>query len=348
MMPYRRIAPCWTAAICSPSSPLRTPPRRQRIAIDCAGVAAELMTAALCTFVWLWLPDGALRSAMFVLATSSWVVSLFINLSPLTLFDSYYVQSDLLGVPNLQPRAFALGRWQLRELLFGLGHAPPEDLPLRLRRFLIGYAWLTWIYRLVLFFGIALLVYHLFFKLAGILLFAIEIGVFIVRPILAELRAWTLLRHDIARSQRRRWTLGMAGLALVAMVLPLDRHVSAPALLAPIDSEPLVAGDAARIDAVRVADGQAVRRGQIIAELSAPALHASQQGSAARIAGLETQLARSSADRIDLSNRAVIERELAAERARLKGASDLAERLVLRAPIDGIVADLRPEIHAGR
>ncbi|MET3761794.1 site-2 protease family protein [Sphingomonas sp. UYEF23] len=322
--------------------------RRQRIAIDCAGVAAELITAALCTFVWLWLPDGALRSAMFVLATSSWILSLFINLSPLTRFDGYYVLSDLLGVPNLQARSFAFGRWQMRELLFGLHHAPPEEMPPRLRLFLVGYAWLTWIYRIVLFLGIALLVYHFFFKLAGILLFTVEIGVFIVRPIVAELRAWIGLRGDVVRSSRGRWTLGLTGLALVALVLPLDRHVTAPAVLAPIESEPLVAGDAARIDAVRVTDGQLVRRGQIIAELSAPALRASQKGSEARIAGLETRLARSSADRVDLSNRSVIERELAAERARLQGAGEMAERLVLRAPIDGIVADLRAEIHVGR
>ena len=322
--------------------------RRARIAIDCAGVAAELMTAAVCTFVWLWLPDGALRSAMFVLATSSWLLSLFINLSPLTRFDGYYVLSDLLGVPNLQARSFALGRWQMRETLFGLGHAPPEDLPPRLRHFLVGFSWLTWIYRLVLFFGIALLVYHLFFKLAGILLFAIEIGVFIIRPVVAEFRAWARLREGIVHSRRGRWTLGLAGLALVAMVLPLDRHVSAPALLAPIDSEPLVAGDAARIDAVRVTDGQLVRRGQIIAELSAPALRASQEGIQARIAGLEAQFARSAADQIDLSNRGVIARQLAAERARLKGTGELSERLILRAPIDGIVADLRREIHVGR
>ena len=29
---------------------------------------------------------------------------------------------------NLQPRSFALARWQLREILFGFNHKPPEDL----------------------------------------------------------------------------------------------------------------------------------------------------------------------------------------------------------------------------
>jgi hypothetical protein len=30
--------------------------------------------------------------------------------------------------PNLQERSFAAGRWWLRELLFGLGNEPPEEL----------------------------------------------------------------------------------------------------------------------------------------------------------------------------------------------------------------------------
>ena len=90
-----------------------------------------------------------------------------INLNPFMRFDGYYVLSDLLDVPNLQPRAFALGRWRMRELLFDLGDAAPEAMPTRLRRGMVLYAWLTWAYRLVLFIGIALLVYHPVFQAAG-------------------------------------------------------------------------------------------------------------------------------------------------------------------------------------
>lgn len=322
--------------------------RRQRIAIDCAGVAAELLTAAVCTFIWLWLPEGPLRSVMFVLATSSWVLSLLINLSPFTRFDGYYVLSDVLGVPNLQQRSFAFGRWWMRELLFGLNDPEPEPMPRRLRRFLIGFAWATWLYRLILFFGIALLVYHFFFKILGVILFVVEIGAFIVRPIAAELKAWRADGGRILASRRGRVTLGIAGVILLLAALPIDQSVSAPAVLAPIDAEPLVSGDPARVEAIRVRDGQRVTRGQIIAELAAPSIVAGQEGTRARIDGLEAQLARSAADLQDRSNRTVLERQLAAEKARLAGAEEMAGRLVLRAPIDGIVVDLRPEIHAGR
>ena len=71
-------------------------------------------------------------------------------------FDGYYAFSDAIGVENLQQRAFALGRWQLRRTLFGLDDPVPEPLPRHRARLLIGYAWGTWIYRFFLFLGIAL------------------------------------------------------------------------------------------------------------------------------------------------------------------------------------------------
>jgi len=138
--------------------------RRARLRIAIAGVRMELYIAMLATFLWNLLPDGPWRSVAFFLATTSWIASLLVNTSPFMRFDGYYVLSDLLGVENLQQRAFALGRWQLRRLLFGLDDPVPEPLPRHRARLLIAYAWGTWIYRLFLFLGIALLVYHFFFK----------------------------------------------------------------------------------------------------------------------------------------------------------------------------------------
>lgn len=322
--------------------------RRKRLAIDCAGVTAELMVASLSTLLWVMLPEGALRSVVFVLATSSWIMSLAINLNPFMRFDGYYVLSDLLDVPNLQPRAFALGRWRMRELLFNLGDAPPEYMPTRLRRGLILYAWATWIYRLILFIGIALLVYTMFFKALGIILFIVEIGVFVVRPVVHELKVWRDRVGDIGKTRRgRMWPLVIIGLLILA-VLPLDRHVHAPAILTPISAAPLVSGDPARIDVVHVKPGQSVKAGDILFELSAPELTAGQAERDARKAQLESQLARSPSDARDLANRSILEGELAAERAAAQGLARRQERLILRATVDGIVVDLMPDMHVGR
>lgn len=63
---------------------------------------------------------------------------------------------------------------------------PEPSLSTAARRWLIAFALVTWIYRLVVFFGIALLVYHMFFKLLGIFLMMLEIVWFIARPIWRE------------------------------------------------------------------------------------------------------------------------------------------------------------------
>jgi putative peptide zinc metalloprotease protein len=322
--------------------------RKERLMIDCAGVTAELMVASISTLIWVLLPDGALRSVFFVLATSSWVMSLAINLNPFMRFDGYYVLSDLLGVPNLQPRAFALGRWKMRELLFDLGDPPPEAMPKPLQHGLIIYAWMTWIYRLVLFIGIALLVYHLFFKLLGIILFVVEIGVFVAKPVISELRVWASARERIGKTRRgRRWPWILGGIAIVA-VLPLDRHVSAPAVLAPVGAAPVVAGDAARIDRILVKNGQSVKAGAVLMELSAPELQSAAAAARVRIAQLQAQYNRAASDKEDLSNRQVIERELAREQDALAGVERRSAKLVLRAPISGVVSDLSPDFHPGR
>ena len=63
----------------------------------------------------------------------------------------------------------------MRELLFGFGEKKPESFEPWKERALIIYAWATWLYRFFLFCGIALLVYHAFFKLLGIFLFCVAV-----------------------------------------------------------------------------------------------------------------------------------------------------------------------------
>ena len=322
--------------------------RRKRLMIDCAGVSAELMIASISTMLWVFVPEGPLRSALFILATTSWIMSLGINLNPFMRFDGYYVLSDLLDVPNLQSRAFALGRWRMREALFALGDDPPEDMPLRLRRGMIIYAWMTWAYRLMLFIGIALLVYYLFFKLLGIILFVVEMAVFVARPIIAEIKVWHALRERISGTARgRRWRWILVGAALL-MILPLDRHVDAPAVLTPIGAAPIVAGEAARIDQILVKAGQSVAAGTPLMVLTAPELERDVAATNVRIVKLQAQLDRAMSDTEDMANRPVIERELAREKDALSGLDRRKDRLVLRAPIAGQVADLDPEMHVGR
>lgn len=330
------------------TSAWRLKSRKQRLAIDVAGIATELMIASIATMLWVILPDGLLRSVAFILATTSWIMSLAVNLNPFMRFDGYYVLADLLNVPNLQPRAFALARWKLREVLFSLGDPPPESVPRRLHVGMILYAYATWVYRLFLFTGIAILVYNVFFQPLGLILAVVEMAVFVFRPIYSELKVWHEMRGRVFGTRRGKAWLWIGGGLLLAAILPLDRHVSGHAVLAPVGASPLVAGEAARVERVLVHDGQRVAKGAPLVELTVPELAAEAASTKVRIAQLELQFGRAVADNRDLTNRAVIERELARERRKLEGLERRTDKLTLRAPIAGTVSDLGSAVHAGR
>jgi Peptidase family M50. len=145
----------------------RLPRRQDRLVIDAAGMLAELSLAALATVLWAVLPDGAMRSGVYVLASTTWLVTLVINLNPFMRFDGYYLLADTLDIANLQDRSFALASWHLRESLFRFGLPLPEIWPKQRHYVLIVYAYATWIYRLLLFTGIAWAVYHFFLRRWG-------------------------------------------------------------------------------------------------------------------------------------------------------------------------------------
>ncbi|WP_083745630.1 HlyD family efflux transporter periplasmic adaptor subunit [Variovorax sp. KK3] len=322
--------------------------RRQRLLVDGAGVITELCLASIATFLWAFLPAGPLRSAAFVIGTTSWVSTLAINLSPFMRFDGYYFLSDMLGVPNLAARAQAFGQWKLREWLFGLRAPMPEPASQRTARRFAFFAWATWVYRFFLFLGIALLVYHFFFKAAGIFLFAVEICWFIVLPVWRELRQWWTLRGAITRRPRGLMTLGLLGLLLIAAFLPLDRSVKVPAVLGAAREEPVFAPEAAQVAQLHVRPGQYVRQGQALFTLHSPTLEQEERETRIRLALLQARLARAVADKIDRAQTQELLRGAVAEQEKRTGLARRRALLEVKAPFDGTAADVDADLHAGQ
>lgn len=322
--------------------------RKQRLLVDGAGVMTELCLASIATLLWSFLPDGPVRSASFVIATTSWISTLVINLSPFLRFDGYYFLSDLLGVPNLGGRAQAFGQWKLRNWLFGLEAPMPEPASPRAARMFAYFAWATWLYRFFLFLGIALLVYHFFFKAVGILLFVVEIWWFIIMPIWREIKTWWSMRGTIARSRRSVLTFSLLAIALIAIFLPLDRHVTVPAVLAATHEQPIYAPEAAQITALHVSPGEVVRAGQVLFTLHSPALEQEQREARIRLALLQARLARSVADRVDLAQTQELMRGVIAEQAQLDGLAKRRALLEVKAPFAGTAVDFDTQLHVAR
>jgi putative peptide zinc metalloprotease protein len=136
--------------------------------------------------------------------------------------------------------------------------------------------------------------------------------------------------------------------ALLLCVLPVDRSVSAPAVLSPIGNAPLVSGDAAQIVRILAKNGDVVSAGQAIVELAIPEIEREAAAKKVEIERLSAQIDRAQSDALDLSNRAVLERQLAAARDGLAGLTARQAKLVLRAPIAGKLVDIGTDMHAGR
>ena len=173
----------------------------RRITVALAGVMIECYLAIFALWLWMFLPNGGLKSACFFLSTYSLLTTLIINISPFLRFDGYHVLSDILSMRNLQTRSFALTKWKIRELIFRFEIEAPEHFTTGKRRFLIAYAIATWLYRFILFIGIAIMVYYLFFKALGIILFIIEIIYFILQPIYKEIKVWWSMKSMIKRNK---------------------------------------------------------------------------------------------------------------------------------------------------
>ncbi|MBN3207928.1 HlyD family efflux transporter periplasmic adaptor subunit [Pectobacterium brasiliense] len=321
--------------------------RRQRMAIGAAGMMTELVLAAWATLAWSFLPDGMLRSAAFMLATTTWIMTLAINLSPLMRFDGYFLLSDGLQMPNLQNRGFAIGRWQMREWLFGLGDAPPEHFPRWLQRTLVGYAFAVWIYRFFLFTGIAILVYHMTFKLLGMLLFAIEIGYFVVMPVVNEVREWSKRRKDYRMNRNMTTTLVVSAVVLLLLMIPWQRGVYAPALLRAEQQSSLYMPVPAMIQRIDVKVGQPVQAGQTLFMLSSDALAHEQKQLERQIATLNWQSTFQVFNKEAAGDHQRVKQEHEAALQKLQVLQRQSEQLTVRAPIDGVVADMTTPLETG-
>jgi putative peptide zinc metalloprotease protein len=338
----------WPVAYTDTNDTWRLTNRLQRLQVAAAGIATELVIAAWATLAWSLLPDGAVRTAAFVLATISWVATLAINASPFMRFDGYFILSDWLDMPNLHERSFALARWKLRELLFDLGEDPPEHVPPRQQLGLIAFAWATWLYRLVLFLGIAVLVYHFFIKLVGIGLFVIEMLWFVLLPFKREFQAWQHRWPEIRTRRRSRFSAALfAGLVLLVL-LPWPGRVSVSGLLRPAEVWPVYAPAGARIDALPHLEGTHVAAGEVLLQLHVPDLQMRRQALLAKVERLRWQAAASGFDAESRTRWLVNEVMLTSAQSELASLDTELLNYAPQAPFAGQLRDMDPDLHVGQ
>jgi len=322
--------------------------RRKRLAITAAGMGTEIAIAILATLAWGLTADGPLRTALFYLAFVTWAMALALNASPFMRFDGYFILSDLLDIPNLHERSSALARAAIRRRLFGLPEPDAEPLmDARMKRWLVAFALATWIYRAIIFLGIALIVYHAFFKLLGIFLMLVELIWFIALPVQSEIAVLFKRRAEL----RPRWIplalVALSGLLLAWIFLGLTAF-SAPALARARAEHIVQAPTAGLLVAVNASNGQLVRDGEALATLVSPEVGLRAITASIKRTALASELSRTAANEQSRERTASLEGEIATTMAITRLAESESNLMRLRAPADGRVRDLLPGAVPGR
>jgi putative peptide zinc metalloprotease protein len=316
--------------------------RHQRALIGMAGMLVELGIASVCLLIWNFLPDGFLRTVLFMLSTSTWIVTLVVNLNPLMRFDGYYILSDLSGVSNLQERSNAMGRWKLREWLFGFGQPAPEDG----KRWLIVFSYAVWLYRLTVFFGICYLVYTYFFKALGVVLAIAQLFRLLIIPIGKEVMLWWEMREQASSRQLTRTAWVMAA-ALFLFILPIDNELEVPAYWQAQGVVTLYAPIAGRVLEMPAAYESRVAAGSSVVVISSPDLMFERDQVIHDVRSSQYQLERTSVNVGLAQDRLSLQAQLTGALKKKVDIDALLSDAILAAPFDANLTDVQPDLRIG-
>ncbi|MGZ4954011.1 MAG: efflux RND transporter periplasmic adaptor subunit, partial [Methylobacter sp.] len=212
---------------------------------------------------------------------------------------------------------------------------------------LLIYAWSIWIYRFFLFLGIALLVYHFFFKLLGLFLMMVEIGWFIMLPIAKEIKYWIEHRRHMEWNRNTLTTLSVVLVAVGILFIPWKSRIEAPGLLRIAAHTELFMPLPAKLDRILVTKGDSVKAGQALIQFSSSDLDSRLEQSRMKVESLRWELSFHGQEKNLINRRLVALTELESAISEYDGLMDERKRLTVQAPFDGEIIDVNDLLNVG-
>lgn len=322
--------------------------RNNRLVIAAGGMMAELALASITLILWHYLPPGMGQSLCFMIAIVSMLASLLVNLNPLMKFDGYYLFSDFVGVDNLQDRSFAFLKWKIRKFLWGWSDAPPEITNAGRRKLFISFGLAVCIYRFFLYLGIALLVYHLFFQPLGLILMIVELIFFIGLPVFREMKVWAERLPEVVGSLRGKISLFIIFSVLLLAFIPTRNNIEITAILHAKNYVRLYSSIPAKIEEIKVYQGQEVEKGELLFRLSSYNLDHNINLTQQKLRDLKS-IRNSSQATPELANkRSMINSEIENTEQELTGFLEILEKLSIKAPFSGTIEMMDPSLREGQ
>lgn len=306
-----------------------------RIVVSLAGMYAELFIAALAVLVCTHASPGPWQATCASVAMLASVSTILFNGNPLMRFDAYYALSDLLGIPNLAPRARQELAWFFQRWLCGFDvprPSHPEGRATVIR--LYAVASLAW--RLFMFLALSLALIGGLDEL-GVALSILLALVWFGPPIVRVARDAAALRGTTSISYRRLFigsSIGILFVAGLAFGLARPAMVTAPAIVEYAPLTTIRTSCAGFVQEICVSSGDRVEQGQTIARLANEELEV--ELAQMRLA-CEQAVIRARVDHLngDIAKEQVEEAKRHSCEQKLAELMHQREGLIVRAPITG-------------
>jgi putative peptide zinc metalloprotease protein len=266
------------AMFCNVSDAWTLPNKWHRIVISFAGIYVELVIASIATFVWWNTPSqpfvNNMALSLMVVCSVSTVV---FNANPLMRYDGYYVMADWLEIPNLREKSNRFLSNMVLEHCLGVEVQPEPYMQLRRRVLFVFYAIASWLYKWMVTFTILWFMYNFLrpYKLQ-------IVSTMLALAAMGSMFGWPIYRlcKNIYRRGRlpdmKRWRVVMSSCVVIAFVgflffvpVPINR-VRGTGLVQPYPDATVkvFVRHPGILKKLNVADGQVVKKDDIIAEFS--------------------------------------------------------------------------------
>lgn len=310
------------------------PEKWKRALIAAAGMAVELLVAALAMLVWLNAEPGLLRSIAYDTVLIASVSTLIFNGNPLLRFDAYYIFCDLLELPNLGSRSQRYYNYLLQRYVFGARDATIMRTTPAERSWFLTYAPASFVYRMVTITGVVLFVSSQYFVIGIVLAIWMALMSF-VWPIVKSVK-FVLVSPSLERTRLRAvgiTVLFLGTVAALVAIVPLPNGTVVRGVVWIPEETRVVANASGILVEVLVSPGTDVAAGDHLLRLEDPLIASKRKKAQARFAEIDARL-------VSAQARTPYEAELL-ERQRQLAEDELREidrqydNLLLRSPATG-------------
>ncbi|CAA6808894.1 MAG: Peptidase, M50 family [uncultured Sulfurovum sp.] len=237
-----------------------------RALVGSAGMLVELFLAAIAAVVWMNTGEGFIHSLSFNVMIIGSISSLVFNANPLLKLDAYYILSDVLEIPNLSKRSNEYFLYLLKKYLFGVEHLIGFNYTFQESSWLVIYAILSYLYRLLVSLTIMFFVADQFFLL-GVLVAVMSLFIWVLKP-LYSLFLYLSSSPELNKNRVKATLMTMGFVSMVVFILsmlPMSNSIRASGVLYATEFKSLYSVNEGFLKEVYIENGEEVKKGDLIA-----------------------------------------------------------------------------------